>query len=168
MVDDKLSNKVINISEVVKIMRGLSITKLVNQENFLLLKEDFSTLLECLSWKYKDSKDEDLSTGCSAKIIRLTLSDDLKREFLYTDNSFDLIKDIEMKFKRTTIIDIIYSKSELYISQETDPTTIISRVKSVVMQFKQLDQIVNDTEMCHIILTKLDAKYDIEMIRNYF
>uniref|UniRef100_A0A0N5BMV9 Retrovirus-related Pol polyprotein from transposon TNT 1-94 n=1 Tax=Strongyloides papillosus TaxID=174720 RepID=A0A0N5BMV9_STREA len=161
MADVKSSNKVIDISEVVKIMRGLSITKLVNQENFLLWKEDFSTLLECLSWKYEDLKDKNLSTGCSAKIIRLTLSDDLKREFLYTDNSFDLIKDIEMKFKRTTIIDIINLKSELYTFQETDPMTMISRVKSVVMQLKQLDQIINDTEMCHIILTKLDAKYDM-------
>uniref|UniRef100_A0A0K0FQS9 CCHC-type domain-containing protein n=1 Tax=Strongyloides venezuelensis TaxID=75913 RepID=A0A0K0FQS9_STRVS len=121
MVDDKSSNKVIDISE------------------------------------YEDLKDKNLSTGCSAKIIRLTLSDDLKREFLYIDNSFDLIKDIEIKFKRTTIIDIINIKPELYTFKETDPMTMISRFKSVVMQLKQLDQIINDTEMCHIILTKLDT-----------
>uniref|UniRef100_A0A0K0FJ65 Reverse transcriptase Ty1/copia-type domain-containing protein n=1 Tax=Strongyloides venezuelensis TaxID=75913 RepID=A0A0K0FJ65_STRVS len=66
-----------------------------------------------------------------------------------------------MKFKRTTINDIIYSKSEFYIFQKTDPMTMISRVRNVVMQLKKLDQIINDTEMCHIILTKLDTKYDI-------
>uniref|UniRef100_A0A0N4ZKX1 CCHC-type domain-containing protein n=1 Tax=Parastrongyloides trichosuri TaxID=131310 RepID=A0A0N4ZKX1_PARTI len=153
--------KMIHIADVVKVMRSLSITKLANQENYLLWKEDFSTLMECVGLSFETLKDKKLSMACSAKIVRLTLSDELKKEFLYTETSFELIKDIELKFKKTTIIDIINLKSELYTFQESDPMLMIVKVKTIVIQLKQLDQIIGDTEMCHIILTKLDTRYKI-------
>uniref|UniRef100_A0A0K0EMU9 Retrovirus-related Pol polyprotein from transposon TNT 1-94 n=1 Tax=Strongyloides stercoralis TaxID=6248 RepID=A0A0K0EMU9_STRER len=151
------------LKEAINILRGLNINKLTSKDNYKIWKEDLETLLEALGTDLNEiCKNDYKEKKIATQIIKLTLSEELRNQFIDYQLPADIINDIKENYETTSLMTIVTLKRQLYhLKMESESSSdLIAKMKKIIMELQSKDVKVNEEEQVLILLGALPPSYE--------